>query len=312
MAGEHLLTFRAAQNRAQGSTLAELLVATLLLGVVAAGLVSLVVINNSQGQRLLNKVDGINAGRAVIARIGKNVRVGRSVGDVYGAIPAPVNPPINLVGILTGLLDLGGLDLSALGIPSMENGTITYSSASFPASGDPVWGGGQAPTSGWPWTGLRPFPYVLSPQTLIVQVPIFDAHGYPLVQRGSVVNWESVDTYVYQVLPDSSNPGQFIIQMAGFPGVGSSLQITSTPQTILRGITGPLKADGTASIFHYVSRDNPTTLLDTVADNEVANVSGVVVTLEILNQSNGPQPATISLKSEFYMRNNDQAVVLGE
>lgn len=298
----------------RGSMLIEMMVATLLLGVIAAGLVSLVVINNSQSQKLLNKVDTINDARLTLERIGRNWRMARSVGDLYGPLPVPSqsmiatgtpNGPTNNISVVT---------TSSTTVQSLENGTATLSSASFPASGDPAWGSGQVPSGGWPWPNLR-FPYTLSQRTLIIQVPIFSSEsqpkpGYPMAISGPVVNIEAVDTYVYQVIDDIANPGQFLLQVAGFPGQGSTMQVNATPQTILRGIVGPLDANAQPVTFQYLSGSSATPQT-TVADSAVPSISGLVVNFELLRSGQGPQPSTIGLKSEVYMRNNSQSTVVG-
>jgi type II secretory pathway pseudopilin PulG len=293
-----------------GSMLIEMMVATLLLGVIAAGLVSLVVINNSQSQRLLNKVDTINDARLAIERIGRTWRMARSVGDLYGPYPVPTqgmiasgtpDGPTNNISVVT---------TNSTTVSNLENGYATLASASFPAAGDPAWGNGQVPVGGWPWS-TQPFPYTLSQNTLIIQVPIFTG-GYPQAILGPVVNLEAVDTYVYQVLPDAANPGQYILQVASFPGTNSQMPpSSSTPQTILRGIVGPVDSGGNLVIFQYISRNNPTQLLRTVNDSAVSSISGLVVTFELIRNVEGPVPTTVGLKSEVFMRNNSQSTVIG-
>ncbi len=285
------------------------MVATLLLGVITAGLVGLVVVNNAQSERLLNKVSSISDVRQAVERIGKNVRMARSVGDLYGLYPYPTDKLVDNHGTGGATTDSSILKQNSVNTKALQDGTVTLSASNFPAPGDPSWGAGQVPSGGWPWPSL--YPYSLSQQTLIVQVPVFNLEGYPVMWSGTAINLESVDTYVYQVIADPSNAGQFLLQVAGFPGYGSSMQISSTPQTILKGIVGPLDSTGRISVFHYVSNTNPSYLYTNVPDSVVSTISGIVLDLEILRKTEGPQPATMGFKTEFFMRNNTTATVIG-
>jgi type II secretory pathway pseudopilin PulG len=303
------ITRPATPKSSTGSALIELMVATLLLGVVAAGLVGLVVVNNTQSERLVNKVSNISDVRQAVERIGRNIRMARSVGDLYGLYPYPTDKLVDNHGTGGATTDSSILKQNSVNTQALEDGTVTLSASTFPAPGDPSWGAGQVPSTGWPWPSL--YPYSLSQQTLIVQVPVFDSSGYPVMWSGTAINLESVDTYVYQVIADPSNTGQYLLQVAGFPGYGSSMQTSSIPQTILRGIVGPVDSNGRISIFHYVSNANPSSLYTDVPDNVVSTISGIVLNLEVLRKTEGPQPSTIGFKTEFFMRNNTTATVIG-
>ncbi|HEY9869444.1 MAG TPA: prepilin-type N-terminal cleavage/methylation domain-containing protein, partial [Candidatus Obscuribacterales bacterium] len=71
--------------RDSGMTLIEMLVSCAIVGLAAAGISGLMLLNNLSTHRLFNKVDNLNQARQVVERIGKDLRMARNVGDVYGA-----------------------------------------------------------------------------------------------------------------------------------------------------------------------------------------------------------------------------------
>jgi type II secretory pathway pseudopilin PulG len=273
-------------------TLIEMLVSCAIVGLAAAGISGLVLLNNVSTHRLFNKVDNLNQARQVVERIGKDLRMARNVGDVYGA---------NI------LLHAG---------PPPEYGTEGTNSfpLAAPAGNNPHYSGGQTPPAGWPTTPWPARPYVLSPRTLIVQIPVFDANGFPSrVPAGSgnppvSSDQDNVDTLVYQIIDDSDNPGEYLLQVAGFPGSPSTLRLKSNPpQTILSGIVGPKDPlTGEPKVFQYLNRYDMTgTPKDTWVGNDIANITGVVMNLEIRRNDEGVSGASVvGLKSEMYMRNN--------
>jgi type II secretory pathway pseudopilin PulG len=273
-------------------TLIEMLVSCAIVGLAAAGISGLMLLNNLSTHRLFNKVDNLNQARQVVERIGKDLRMARNVGDVYGANielnPGP--PPV-----------LGTEGTNRFPLPG-------------PQGSNPLYSGGQTPPSGWPGAPWPGRPYVLSPQTLIVQVPIFDATGFPTkVAAGSgnppaASDQDNVDTLVYQVVADPDRTGEYMLQVAGFPGQGSALKLRSNPpQTILHGIVGPRDPlTGLPKIFQFLNRyDTSGTPQDTWLGSDIANVTGVVMNVEIKREQEGASAAsTVALKSEMYMRNN--------
>jgi len=284
--------------RQKGMTLIEMVVSVGIVGIAAAGIVGLVMLNNISSHRLFNKVDNLNQARQIVERIGKDIRMARNVGDVYGA---------------TIVLSPG---------PPQVDGTEGTNSFPLmaPLGKNPFYGAGQTPAGGWPLAPWPIRPYQLSPRTLLVQIPVFDANGFPTrVAAGNgnppvASDQDNVDTLVYQVIPDPAfvsapdKPQEYLLQVAGFPGNPSSLKIASNPpQTILKGIIGPIDpASGQPKIFQYLNRyDNTGTPQDTWVGNDIANVTGVVMNMEIKRYDEGVSGAsTVGLKSEMYMRNN--------
>lgn len=277
----------------RGMTLIEMLVSCAVVGLAAAGISGLMLLINLSTHRLFNKVDNLNQARQVVERIGKDLRMARNVGDVYGAnIELHAGPPA-VIG---------------------SEGTNRFPLPASAAGKNPHYSGGQTPPAGWPGAPWPARPYVLSPRTLIVQIPVFDANGFPTkVPAGTgnppvSLDQDNVDTLVYQIIEDSKNPGEYLLQVAGFPGNPSSLELKSNPpQTILSGIVGPKDPlTGQLKVFQYLNRyDTTGTPQDTWVGNDIANITGVVMNLEIRRDDEGASSATVvGLKSEMYMRNN--------
>jgi len=281
-----------------GMTLIEMLVSVGIVGIAAAGISGLVMLNGISSHRLFNKVDNLNQARQVVERLGKDIRMARNVGDVYGQ---------------TIVLSLGPPEIDG------TSGTNQFP-LQAPVGNNPFYGAGQAPASGWPVAPWPLQPYQLSPRTLIVQIPVFDANGFPTrVPAGTGnpplgSNQDNVDTLVYQIIPDPDfvpapgKPQEYLLQVAGFPGNPSNLKIASNPpQTILKGIIGPIDpVSKQPKVFQYLNRYDLTgTPQDTWVGNEIANVTGIVMNIEIKRYSEGVAGAsTVGLKSEMYMRNN--------
>ena len=314
-------------------SLVELLMTTLVMGIVAAGTSGLIMLNNMANMQVLNKVDDLNAARQAMERIGHDVRMARNVGDGYGV----KNP-------LTGLVE--GSD--QFPVQEGNNGR------------NPHYGNGQAPSDGWPvqvsatpqlpaWPAR---PYRLSPQTLIVQVPVFylapqndptsgaynpgaiqdPQNGFPTAVGAAQgdpssaavdppgATQDNVDTYVYQVLEYPTGSGEYILQVAGFASLNSTnpnkpswmTMRSSPPETILSGIVGPKDPNtGVPKVFQYLDKTDPTgTPRDTVGpgsptNTAITNVTGVIVNLEVKrDQAGANSSATVGLKSEIFLRNN--------
>lgn len=286
------------QRRAAGGfSLVEMLVSVFIMGIVTAGIGEMMLMNSQGTWKLFNRVDSINATRNAVDRIAMNVRMARNIGDIYGQ-----------------------------GIPDGDPPVVTdFGTNYFPAPKNPMYGAGQAPTGGWPGSPWPTKPYVLSNQCLIVQVPIFDGNGFPLKWYEGAGNppaestLDNVDTYVYMVLPDPSDPGTYMLQSACIQSPNSTKPSMIPPKTILRGIVGPLDStsqqpkvfqflDVSGTPQDYVGATTPT------YDGAVANFTGVIVNLEIKRDqegATGKNKSTLGIKSEIFMRNNTLATSSG-
>jgi type II secretory pathway pseudopilin PulG len=291
-------------------TLVELLVVSLVMGFLSAAAFGIIVSTMGQGRTLEQKCDGINAARNALDKIGRQVRMGRNIGDCFGDI----NP---LSGVVTGTPNFPG-----------SNDAIYGNGAADPPGGWPVWADSSAPSS----FTMAPYPgdgTCNGNNCLICQVPVFDANGFPLgippgykspgssVVANPTTTGTVVQTYIYRVLPDPANPGEFLLQVAVIPGYGQPA--AGPPRTLAKAIVGPINpATGQPRIFQYIDRVNPTNPpvdgIPAGGTPPAANYSGVIVNLEINSHQSSVNQADskpLALKSEVYLRNNSMATSQG-
>jgi prepilin-type N-terminal cleavage/methylation domain-containing protein len=287
-----MITNNKRPRKHSGMTLLEMLAAISIMSIAGSGIAGLIMLNGMTSNRLSNKVDSINNARNVIERLGKDIRMARNIGDVFGAVVVDTshNPPVS----------------------------FTVGSNDFPSPQDPKI---FTVNGGWPWGFSANRPMTLSTNTLILQVPVFDDLGFPTsiaVGAGNpatVVAQDNVDTIVYRVVPDPDNPDAWILQVAGFSGLNSKMRLKSNPpQTVLKNIVGPIDPEtGIPGVFQYVDRRFPGITPKKTGDNGGvlnANLTGVVIGFEIKTTDASAQaPATVAVKSEAYMRNNALSTV---
>lgn len=262
----------------RGFSLVEMLISVIIIGIVSAGTAELLFMNSQGSWKLFNKVDSLNAARLVLDRLAMDIRMARNVGDIAG----------------TPFVD--GADIPTVG------------SNQFPSTLNALYGAGQNPPGGWPGSPWPSRPYTLSNTCLVIQVPVFDANGFP-TKTG---NNDNLDTYVYQVLDDTADPGTYKLQVAMFPGTGSTRPVLNPPRTLLRGIIGPMDtATATPKVFQYLTISGVPQ--DVVVGTEAPNYTGVIVNLELRRHESvqTKNRSTIGIKSEIFMRNNTLATISG-
>lgn len=305
------------RNSPRGVSLVELLVCTLVMGFISAGIIGIVYLNHRTVQKVENRSDGINSARKALEQISRDVRQARSVGDYYGMVLPPTDRPVDaFTGSVT--TDISVVHDDALDQGALAAGTASLRSPTFPSPGDPFY---SVSMPGWPAGSFGGPPYTLNPDTLIVQVPVFDAtSGFPVaVPLSPTVLVESMDTYVYRVVPDTvRNDGTSVLQVAGFPGQNSTMPVAlrMQPKTLLTGIIGPRDQDGNLIVFRYLPRGQDQPILNPAAD-VVSNIAGIMINFEILNYGSsnnrnqtGGQQSVVALKSEVFMRNNTLATLI--
>jgi hypothetical protein len=272
------MKMRNLRRQPKAQSLVELLIGTLMFAAVATVMLSIYSINSRELSSFYNKGDVIVDATDAINKIGVLVRTARGFGDNYG-VSSPVYQPIwDYSNMSTGK--------PAINAPAMAsnllNGGAFLISPSFPATGDPYYSAGVLPGSvynaQWPWQA-QGFPYTLSQDTLIVQVPVvmtagqpngpgitqlanpspnpnkdnyvwpstFD--GQPNTSKSGVL--QAVDTYVFRVIPDP-NPnrqGFYTMQEAAFPACppgginyvnGTTWPAVNTNTNVRLGLTTPL------------------------------------------------------------------------
>lgn len=261
-----------------------------------------------------------------------------------------------LIPELAGTAFLVSPEFPSAGDPYYWNG----GAAQPPAGGWPNW---PAQTNNPPVNGGV---YRLSQDTMIVQTPVFvNANGNDPVQQpgstytttdGTVVsgyNWpvdwngvslappnpqpangtlQAMDTYVFRVIPDPTQPGTWMLQQccfqscpngsingSGIPSGTFNGHPTNAPanalskKTLLRGIVGPLDANGQPRVFEYVERrtNTSTTNPDNVGQFFITDYTGVIVNFEVLKQDQGVKKSVAAFRSEFFFRNNTMTELIG-
>ncbi len=302
---------RLAGWRARGYLLVETLIVSLITALVSTAMLLTITMNSKVQMKTGNYVDAVIAARTAIDRIGIDVRTGRSFGDVFGV----------------EMTDAFG-------------DTYVVGSSSFPSANDPIYGNGQSPAGGsWPssWGGSPSVgsPWTVSNTMLIVQVPVYDLNEWPTeipVGQGSPAVTSTmgpqanVETHFYNVVPDSTNPGTYLLQYfaaPGYPTTGSGYVPDSHcvgPVTLLSGIVGPTDSSGNLKIFQYLAKKGSIDDTspsgqpqNTVNSTTIANYTGVIVNLEILKQNEGKtQPVHLAFKQEVFIRNNALATATGD
>lgn len=308
------------RRRKSGFSITELLTSTLIFGVCVAMIGEVSVLSTKGTLKTTNTSDAAARVRNLLNRISNDVRQARAFGDFYG----------------TGLERL-----------------------QFPSSTNPIYTASRQPLNGWPaapWSS----PIVLSDTTLIVQTPVVfvnpnndpqssqylsgasvdPRNGMPLMlPKGNFgtaldppCNMENLDTVIYSVVPDSARPGEFLLQVARFPGaeiknlsstICSYKGLINPPQTLLRGIIGPKSPGSLATdpprVFSYLHRETKpkppgTYVLKNVDSTNIGEIQGVAVDIEIRSTglsstATSSNDQIIGLHEESYMRYNSHAVL---
>jgi hypothetical protein len=293
----------------QGFSLIEMFAALFITAYVAAAIGELCVVQNVVGFRIYNKLDALINARRIASYIEADVHSARFVGDQFGISPNqfPGSGPFD---------------------PYTGSGSTYSGFSGYPGS-----------TGNTTWPAV---PYSLDPQTLILQVPVYTydptllPNYVPLYPTKTQNGFWNVDTYVYKVLADTTQPGkgQFIIQKAVFPGDHTTPTDvmplpaipSNQPQTLVSGVIGPIDPSqapdpvaGTPppKVFSYLSRQSPIYQSGTpipnashtqVTASDVPNINGVGITMEIFSASASQRedlvPQSLAFHNEFYLKGN--------
>jgi hypothetical protein len=285
-----------------GTTITELIVASVLLAYVFAVIGELVVATTLANTRLTNCVEGVNGANLFLRRLSEDVRTAQTFGSIYSL---PQNANI---------------------FPDISNPNDV--SQALVSS----WGGWP---SSWPAT-----PYQLKAKCLVLQQPAFYGNpqnpssspleGAPLIIPQSTfapsnpsINVQYVDTVVYYVLQDPDAPGQFMIQRARFSGYLPSTissttqlrQLINPPQTVLRGVVGPLNASDpvdptTPAVFQYLLPQSPSppsfVQISTPSAAQAQSLVGVSINVEVETPvpNTGTKIHHVGCHAEAFLRAN--------
>jgi prepilin-type N-terminal cleavage/methylation domain-containing protein len=303
-----------------GFSLIEMLMGMFIMSFVAAAIAEIATMQNVVFFKTYGKLDNIVAARRAASDIEQAIHMARFIGDQFGEWPPSVGSHSGPNYFPGG----GPVDPYALSGP---NDSLITGFAGFPST---------TSISTWPAP-----PYSLSQQTLIVQVPVFSASppdACPTILQYAPSgnnyvsdNYWNVDTYVYQILADTTKPGtgQFVLQKTIFPGEYNSntqsppIIQSNSPKTLMTGIIGPVNPTGPndpiagtppPSVFNYLGRP-PVSLtapkpavIQSVGELSAPGIVGVTVDLELSNASAAIRadyvPSPIAYHSEFYVRSN--------
>lgn len=290
-----------------GVSLVELLVVCIVMLFVSMAIFGMVTVNARMTRKLENKVNAIDTIRKAGDFIGKDVRMARSFGDIYGNMGT---------GSMAGQLQ------------SKTAGGATGNALQFPDPlTDPLYGTATQPAG---WSG--PWPITLSRTSLIVQIPTFEPNGFPTAIPAGKGNpapsiaQDNMETHVYQIVPDSDpdHPNEFVMNLWKFPGAdptglaASPAVITKDavvgPITLVKGIIGPI-VNGNLTVFQFIDQTNPNSAAvdaSTITSANLSNYTGVVVSLEVkkfdssnaaIVANNRGEYSTIPFRTEVFMRN---------
>ena len=323
---------RATNIRSQsGQHLVSLLVATTIMSFVAISLIGLMSINTFESTRGFNRADNLNGVRAGMDKMGRLIRMARNLGDVQGTVMVASDPYSNFPPGPSG--DRFQVQNNHVSMAQVQAGSACNSSCVFPSSADTYYnqanGTMYATIPTWPWSastnvndGSNCPAYELSQDTLILQVQTFDQNGFPQMVTG-VNHLPALDTYVYKVVPDTSRPGPpkyFQLQVSVFPAPAglTNMPPAITPgqtQTVLSGIVGPLDANGNPAIFQYMNQSTNTITTNftpgSINEQDLVLYKGIIVNLEVVTIDAAGKAMVSPVRSEFYLRNNSSATIMG-
>lgn len=282
------------KRSAVGATLVELSIVTGVMAFLSTAIFGVLALTLSSSRKLDNETDSVQAVRLALDRIGRDVRMARSFGDVFGTV-----------------------------VDSHGSG-IVAGNATFPAPNNPIVPGDYA----WPrWVdGSQPTSFTLNSDTLIIQIPVFDANGFPLqIVDGDGNPHANVETHVYRVLHRPGDPtDEYCIQVMIVPGANSTV-VSRPPSTIVTGIIGPLSGGSPVPrVFEYVDKWNTsapqfsfgsgqTNLADYVTVCLNLEIRKHISTAERAQAGNNrwKDSAVWAVKQDLSIRNNAQATTVG-
>lgn len=289
-----------------GASLTELLIASLLIGFTTALIGEIVVTTTVASVKNNNQATVLGTAKVCSDRLINDIQMARAVGDFYGP------------------------------------GT------SFPSLNNPIYSiSGMQPEGGWPTTWPA-HPFKLSGQCLVLQHPVIycakenspkeplynpaalqsPKNGFPIRIKPDQISpglpdgkaIENLDTLVYQLVPDTTRPNEYVLQMARFPGYNDPSLDThyeapvNPPQTVASRIIGPKQPGNSTSppeIFRYLEYDTGYGIRQLtpaqLEDADISELIGVAIDLEFkkseASAANGDSQS-FGLHTEAYLKNN--------
>ena len=284
-----------------GVTIMEMVVASVLMGLTLSVIGELVYLNTYSATKVTNQSDALSDARTALDHIASDVRAARAFGDFYATtnkyqFPGDTNPFFG-----AGQVPSGGWQAAPWPAPPYKLSTdclIVQQPVLFEdPQNDPTSPSYNAAVQINPQNG---FPCMIAADSLGGSSPPTDM--------------EDLDTVIYQVVADPNRAGQYLLQVMRLPGqpptdfstgspgtplISSTRSLINPPQTVLRGIVGPLDpahpdpADpATPNVFHYYYQ-NPPIILPTITtdsqnpvlSSDVPYLVGVAIDFEVLRKA---------------------------
>lgn len=296
-----------------GASLTELLIASLLIGFTTALIGELVVTTTLASIKNNNQSTLLGSAKISTERLLYDIQMARSVGDYYGlangiaepiTFPNASNPLFGSTGHLVGspgAPNLGQpIQLSAQCL-ILQQPMIYWAKENSPAEStyDP-----DAQQS-----GLNGFPIRIKPNQ-------FD-DGIPALAL------ENLDTVIYQIVPDITRPGEYLLQVLRYQGYTEDPTLNThyepainPAQTLASGIIGPKPIGdptGAPQVFRYLTRTvagtRELTATELANDNNIKYINGVAIDLEfkkseVSSTGTDVNSSSLGVHNEAFLKGN--------
>lgn len=323
-----------------GDSMVSLLVATTIFSFVAMSIMGLMSVNVLETSKLNSRTDNMMAARFGMDKLARLVRMARNLGDIQGQVPLTSNNYAQAPNGPTGDYFTAIQGDSGVTQAQVNAGTACNTSATFPTVANPDYSSGKpgyATFAGSPWGSSGPLQ--LSADTLIIQVPVFDASGFPVSSNsgGAGQRVVALDTYVYKVVPDpertaaaKNEVNYFKLQVCVYPSMSGNTNrppgmAAGVPQTVMSGIVGPVDPTNPSrcTAFAYINQNpsyaggqmqtnfNRSTAQGATNEDNLVSFKGIVCNFHLMTMDGAKRVTVMPLRTEMYMRNNQQATMMG-
>lgn len=262
-----------------GTTLVEMTIVISVMAIISTAIFSILISTLASYRKLDNETSTVQVVRNAIERIGKDVRMARSLGDIFGATDQTVFP-------------------DATNNPIVGNSYVwpTWSDGTTPSS---FTLGGDTLVIQIPIFDNNGFP---------LQVPGYagssnvETHIYRVLHRAT----DPSDEYVleYACVPGTTVAGSY-----------NATTATRKPTVVATGIIGPLvSGNAVPRVFQYIDVDQNVVDSTFATPNNLSDFTTIAINLEVRKHeatakfgSQYKDAGVWAVKQEVYMRNNAHA-----
>ncbi|MBY0360128.1 MAG: prepilin-type N-terminal cleavage/methylation domain-containing protein [Candidatus Obscuribacterales bacterium] len=264
------------RDRQSGATLIEMVVVIAVMAIVSTAIFSILVTTLSSYRKLDNETSSVQVVRNAIERIGKDVRMARSLGDIFGTTDRTIYPDDTNNPMTVGYIWPTWSDGSAPSSFTLSSDTLIIQVPIFDTNGFP----------------LQVNDLAAEPQSNV------ETHIYRVLHRAS------------------DPAGEYVLEYMAVPGTTMSTYDATTaerkPRIIATGIIGPLvSGNPVPRVFQYIDINQNT--VDNVfpTPGNLNDFTTIGINLEVrkheATQQVGGQwrdAGIWAVKQEVYMRNN--------